>query len=114
MATRSFDLREFFHLALLRHLATRLSGRDYAVKGGICLRFFHRSPRLSQDMDVDIVSNVRLKTLQNAVDSILEGKAFAASALGVVADCQIALDQVDLFPVLVHEGRGGEHRGGET
>lgn len=81
MATRSFALREFFHLALLRHLATRLSGRDYAVKGGICLRFFHRSPRLSQDMDVDIVANVRMKTLQNAVDSILEGQAFAATLL---------------------------------
>ena len=81
MATRSFELREFFHLALLRHLATRLSGRSYAVKGGICLRFFHRSPRLSQDMDVDIVSNVGVKTLQNAVDSILSGNPFAASLL---------------------------------
>lgn len=81
MATRSFELREFFHLALLRHLAARLSGRSYAVKGGVCLRFFHRSPRLSQDMDVDIVSSVRLKTLQNAVDSVLEGRAFAASLL---------------------------------
>ncbi len=81
MATRSFELREFFHLALLRHLATRLSGRDYAVKGGICLRFFHRSPRLSQDMDLDVVSSVRMKTLEKAVDSVLEGQAFAASLL---------------------------------
>lgn len=81
MATRSFELREFFHLALLRHLAARLSGRSYAVKGGVCLRFFHRSPRLSQDMDVDIVSDVRLRTLQNAVDSILQSRAFAASLL---------------------------------
>ena len=81
MTTRSFELREFFHLALLRHLAARLSGRSYAVKGGICLRFFHRSPRLSQDLDVDIVSNVRLKTLQNAVDSVLESQAFASALL---------------------------------
>lgn len=81
MVTRSFELREFFHLALLRHLAARLSGRSYAVKGGICLRFFHRSPRLSQDMDVDIVSSVRLKTLQNAVDSILNGNPFSSSLL---------------------------------
>lgn len=79
MPTPSFELREFFHLALLRHLAGRLSGRAYAVKGGIGLRFFHRSPRLSQDLDLDISSNVRMKTLQNAVDSILEGQAFAAS-----------------------------------
>src|SRR3989338_4170190 len=81
MAIRSFELREFFHLALLRHLASRLSGRSYAVKGGLCLRFFHRSPRLSQDMDLDIVSNVQLKTLQNAVDSVLQGRALAASLL---------------------------------
>ena len=81
MATRSFELREFFHLALLRHLATRLSGRAYAVKGDICLRFFHRSPRLSQDIDIDIVSSVHFKTLQNAVDSILKGQAFAATLL---------------------------------
>ena len=74
-------MREFFHLALLRHLGSRLSGRSYSVKGGICLRFFHRSPRLSQDLDLDIVSNVRLKTLQNAVYSILGGQAFAASLL---------------------------------
>lgn len=58
-----------------------MSGRDYAVKGGICLRFFHRSPRLSQDMDIDIVPDVRLKPLQNAVDSVLEGQAFASSLL---------------------------------
>lgn len=32
-------------------------------------------------MDLDIVSNVRLKTLGNAVDSVLEGHAFAASLL---------------------------------
>lgn len=78
MAPRSFESREFFHLAFLRHLATRLSGRGYAVKGGICLRFFHRSPRLSQDMDLDVVSDVRPGTLENAVDSVLEGRAFAA------------------------------------
>lgn len=81
MSTRSFALREFFHLALLRRLAARLSGREYAVKGGICLRFFHRSPRLSQDMDLDVVSSVRARTLENAVDSILAGQAFAASLL---------------------------------
>ena len=75
MTPRSFELRESFHLAFLRHLATRLFGRSYAVKGGICLRFFHRSPRLSQDLDLDISPEVRLKTLQNAVDSVLGGQA---------------------------------------
>ena len=86
MATQSFELREFFHLALLRHLGARLSGRSYAVKGGICLRFFHRSPRLSEDMDLDIVSQVRAETLRNAVDSVIEGRAMLAALMpaGVV------------------------------
>ncbi len=83
MAIPSFELRESFQLAFLRHLHARLSpSRAYAVKGGICLRFFHRSPRLSQDMDLDIVPDFPVSTLQNAVDSILEGRAFAASLIG--------------------------------
>ncbi len=79
MAATPFELREFFHLALLRHLGTRLSGRSYAVKGGICLRFFHRSPRLSHDMDLDIGADVRVDTLENGVDSVLSGRALLAS-----------------------------------
>ncbi|MBI4676085.1 MAG: nucleotidyl transferase AbiEii/AbiGii toxin family protein [Elusimicrobia bacterium] len=82
MPTRSFELREFFHLALLRHLHARLSSRcAYAVKGGICLRFFHRSPRLSQDMDLDVASGFPVLKLQEAVDSILGGRAFASALL---------------------------------
>lgn len=79
MAHQSFELRERFHLTLLRHLAARLSGRSYAVKGGIALRFFHRSSRLSEDVDFDVASNVRAETLRKAVDSVLEGPALAAS-----------------------------------
>jgi len=87
MATKSFELRELFHLALLRQLNARLSGRSYAVKGGICLRFFHRSPRLSEDMDLDIVSSVRASTLENAVDSVIHGRAMLATLMpyGVAA-----------------------------
>src|SRR5262245_29235360 len=36
-------------------------------------------------------------------------EALAALALGVVADNQIARDEVDLFPVVVHERRGCVH-----
>lgn len=81
MATKSFEVRELFHLALLRHLGTRLSGRSYAVKGGICLRFFHRSPRLSEDLDLDVVSQMRAETLRNAVDSVIDGRAMLATLL---------------------------------
>lgn len=74
MINDPFRLREFFHLTLLRHLNYRLSGRSYAVKGGICLRFFHRSPRLSQDMDLDVLSQVRRSTLEGSVDGVLESR----------------------------------------
>src|SRR5438270_13147995 len=37
------------------------------------------------------------------------GKALAALPRGVVADRQIALDQIDLFPIFVDERLGREH-----
>jgi len=74
-----FDLREFFHLSFLRHLSLKLIGRTYAVKGGICLRFFHRSPRLSMDMDLDIESQVSVDRLKKIVDSILENRSFLSA-----------------------------------
>lgn len=79
MANPSLELRELFHLCFLRHLCARLAGRAYAVKGGACLRFFHRSVRYSEDMDLDISPQVQVETLQNAVDSILRGRSFLAS-----------------------------------
>src|SRR5258706_14587086 len=74
-----FRLREFFHLYVLRQLTARLASRPYAVKGGICLRFFHRSPRLSEDLDLDIDPRMPVKTLQKNVDAILTSDALAAS-----------------------------------
>lgn len=83
MLNPSFERREFFQLAFLRHFGLRFGGRVYAVKGGACLRFFHRSPRLSEDMDIDVVRGVRMKTLQNAVDAVLTARAFAGSLLTI-------------------------------
>src|SRR5437588_10714308 len=37
------------------------------------------------------------------------GKAFAALPRGIVADRQVALDQVDLFPIFVDERLSREH-----
>src|ERR1051326_7219424 len=81
MADPSFALRELFHLNLLRFLGPRLARRPYAVKGGIGLRFFHRSPRLSEDMDLDVTSKMPVPTLQKAVDHALHGSALPASLL---------------------------------
>ena len=75
MASPSFLLREFFHLSFLRLLSLRLAGRAYAVKGGICLRFFHASPRLSEDMDLDASPGIRPDTLAKSVDAVLDGAA---------------------------------------
>ncbi|MDE2293617.1 MAG: nucleotidyl transferase AbiEii/AbiGii toxin family protein [Elusimicrobia bacterium] len=73
-----FETREFFHLAFLRHLALRLAGRDYAVKGGVALRLFHGSPRLSEDLDLDAPAAIRRRTLEGAVDSVLAGAPLRA------------------------------------
>jgi len=77
----SFELRERFHLTLLYYLSLRLAQRPYAVKGGICLRFFHRSQRLSEDMDIDVSAQMRQKTLEDAVDSIIESRSFKGALL---------------------------------
>ena len=77
--SRSLELTELFHLTLLLQISRRLSGRPYAVKGGICLRLFHRSPRLSQDMDLDVAPQVRGGTLRSALDAILQGPALLAA-----------------------------------
>lgn len=48
------EIREVFHLEFLRWFGRKLEGRDYALKGGVNLRFFFRSIRYSEDMDLDI------------------------------------------------------------
>lgn len=115
MATRSFELRELFHLALLRQLGARLSGRSYAVKGGICLRFFHRSPRLSEDVDLDIVSQVRASTLEKAVDSVIDSRAMLATLMpaGVTAIKATKPKQTETtqrWKVMLHISGGEELR----
>lgn len=81
-----FEIRELFHLVFLRNLCSRLSGRPFAVKGGICLRFFHRSPRLSEDIDLDAGPKLRRDTLEKTVDTVLQGPALQSSlvAAGVL------------------------------
>jgi hypothetical protein len=72
-------VRERFHLLALRHLGQRLAGRRWAVKGGICLRFFHGSPRFSLDMDLDVAPSVRSDTLRKAVEGGLASRSLAAA-----------------------------------
>lgn len=66
---------ELFHLLFLDHFGRKTDKNLYALKGGGNLRFFHGSPRYSQDIDLD-VHIIGKQTLANKVDRILESAPF--------------------------------------
>lgn len=70
------QLTEFFHLSFLEVLGVRLDQTRYVLKGGTNLRFFHASPRYSEDMDFDTVDFEHWK-LQEKVDGILTSRPLA-------------------------------------
>ena len=78
---------ELFHLLLLDQLGRRLDKRHFALKGGCNLRFFLKSIRYSEDMDLD-AQTVAPDVLQERVRLILESKPFSqilkANGLSVV------------------------------
>lgn len=67
---------ELFHLLFLDQLGRKVDKSHYALKGGCNLRFFLKSIRYSQDMDLDI-HTIRKETLSNAVERILESVPFS-------------------------------------
>jgi predicted nucleotidyltransferase component of viral defense system len=78
---------EIFHLHFLRVFSARVDKALFALKGGCNLRFFHRSIRFSQDMDLDI-RTVATGTLRSNVEAVLKGaplrQALRAQQLEVV------------------------------
>lgn len=66
---------ELFHLILLSHLGRKLDKQKMALKGGCNLRFFFRSPRYSDDMDLD-VQGITVDVLRDKVQAIISGKPF--------------------------------------
>jgi len=66
---------ELFHLLFLRQLGEKLESNLYAVKGGCNLRFFFKSLRYSEDLDLD-VKTVAKETLRKKVSKILESQNF--------------------------------------
>jgi len=69
-------LIEAFHVALLADL--RLPQGQYAIKGGLNLRLFHGSPRLSEDLDIDVGRKAPAPgTLRNTLDRALAGRPLA-------------------------------------
>lgn len=63
---------EQFHLLFLDQLGRKLDKRHYALKGGCNLRFYLRSLRYSEDIDLD-VQLIPMATLRDRVDEILAG-----------------------------------------
>lgn len=69
------QLREVFHLEFLRYLGRNRKAGSYALKGGVNLRFFFKSIRYSEDMDLDI-KGVGVAILKDIVMKILESPSF--------------------------------------
>lgn len=67
--------REVFHLEFLRRFGRNTKADNYALKGGVNLRFFFQSVRYSEDMDLDI-KGVRVDILRDIVMGILEARSF--------------------------------------
>lgn len=80
---------EVFHLLFLRAFGGRADRALYVLKGGCNLRFFHRSIRYSEDMDLDI-RTMSVATLRNSVDRVLE----APPLLQTLRAQQIEISQV--------------------
>jgi len=66
---------ELFHLLLLVQLGQKLDKRFYALKGGCNLRFYLKSIRYSEDIDLDI-KVIPKEKLVLIIDGILKSKPF--------------------------------------
>jgi len=66
---------ELFHLLFLRQIEGKLDKKLYALKDGCNLRFFFKSIRYSEDIDID-VSVISKNTLENKINKILDSVDF--------------------------------------
>jgi len=71
----SLQLREVFHLEFLRRIGRAVKPENYAVKGGVNLRFFFKSFRYSEDMDIDL-RGIGVIPLKETVMKILDNSSF--------------------------------------
>ena len=65
--------RELFHFVFLERFLKITDPELYSVKGGVNLRFFLKSPRYSEDMDLDVFGG-GVETLKKNGYKILEEK----------------------------------------
>src|SRR5687767_1802324 len=82
---------EIFHLVFLRAFGTRVDKALFALKGGSNLRFFLRSIRYSEDMDLD-VRTMAVGTLRNNVDRVLQ----TAAVVQTLRSQQIEIGEISL------------------
>ena len=69
---------EVFHLLFLRSFGARVDKTLFALKGGCNLRFYHRSIRYSEDMDLDL-RTMAPGTLRSNVEAVLAADPFRHS-----------------------------------
>ena len=65
---------ELFHLVILDLLGRKVDKKLYALKGDCNLRFFFKSIRYSQDMDLDVSTALSKDKLQAIMSRLLESK----------------------------------------
>lgn len=104
------EAAEHFHLVFLKHFTNTVSPGTICLKGGLNLRLYHGSPRLSEDMDFD-ARIVAKETLKKNVSKTLAGRPLVAelAAARITLGEISALNQTDTtqrrkFEV-VHEGQ---------
>lgn len=66
---------ELFHLLFLDQLSRKVDKSGFSLKGGCNLRFFLKSIRYSEDMDLD-VDNIARDILRERVNQIITSKPF--------------------------------------
>lgn len=72
----SLQMREVFHLEFVRWFGRRLEADRYCLKGGVNLRFFFKSIRYSEDMELD-VEKAGIEKIKKTVLDILSNKGFS-------------------------------------
>jgi predicted nucleotidyltransferase component of viral defense system len=75
-ATAPMGFVEQFHLLFLAQLTRRVKPALFVVKGGCNLRFFHRSIRYSEDMDLDL-GEIGAGAFRDKVRELLASRPFA-------------------------------------
>ncbi|MFC2161599.1 nucleotidyl transferase AbiEii/AbiGii toxin family protein [Acidobacteriota bacterium] len=67
---------ELFHLVILDLLGRKVDKKQYALKGGCNLRFFFKSFRYSEDIDLDVSRVLSKDKLQVIMNRIIKSKTF--------------------------------------